>query len=101
MIEHFDFAQCSYIQRILVLERIYMDIKNALNKYDINIFYSEEDKGFIAKIVNVPELEYNSAFGLTREEAVRELEWAIRSIIEIRVEKGLDIPKASHSLKHS
>jgi predicted RNase H-like HicB family nuclease len=39
----------------------------------IDIFYSEEDEGYIA---NIPDLEFCSAFGFTREEALDELEKA-------------------------
>lgn len=40
-----------------------------MKHYHINIFYSEEDKGYIA---NIPDLKYCSTFGLTEEEALRE-----------------------------
>ena len=36
----------------------------------INIFYSEEDGGYIA---NIPNLKYCSAFGSTEEAALREV----------------------------
>lgn len=38
--------------------------------YHINIFYSEEDAGFIA---DIPDLEACSAFGSTPEEALHEV----------------------------
>jgi predicted RNase H-like HicB family nuclease len=38
--------------------------------YHINIFYSEEDEGYIA---DIPDLKYCSAFGDTPEEALREV----------------------------
>ena len=38
-------------------------------RYEVDIFWSEEDGGFIA---NVPELPYCSAFGETYEEALQE-----------------------------
>jgi predicted RNase H-like HicB family nuclease len=37
--------------------------------YHINIFYSEEDEGYIA---DTPDLKHCSAFGETPEEALRE-----------------------------
>ena len=38
-----------------------------MKDYHINIFYSEEDEGYIA---DISELKYCSAFGSTVEEAV-------------------------------
>jgi len=40
-----------------------------MSKYHINIFYSEEDGGYIA---DIPDLEHCSAFGDTPEEALKE-----------------------------
>ncbi len=44
-----------------------------MGDYHINIFYSEEDGGYIA---DIPDLESCSAFGETPEEALAELEKA-------------------------
>jgi predicted RNase H-like HicB family nuclease len=44
------------------------------NKYAVEIFYSEEDEGYIAV---APELPGCSAFGETEEEALREINVAI------------------------
>lgn len=41
-----------------------------MKDYHINIFYSEDDEGYVA---DIPDLKYCSAFGLTPEEAVREV----------------------------
>jgi predicted RNase H-like HicB family nuclease len=41
-----------------------------MKDYHINIFYSEEDRGYIA---DIPDLEYCSAFGETPEDALREV----------------------------
>jgi predicted RNase H-like HicB family nuclease len=41
-----------------------------LKAHHINVFYSEEDGGYIA---DVPDLKHCSAFGATPEEAVREV----------------------------
>jgi predicted RNase H-like HicB family nuclease len=38
--------------------------------YHINVFYSEEDEGYIA---DIPDLRHCSAFGATPEDAVREV----------------------------
>jgi len=44
-----------------------------MGDYHINIFYSEEDGGYIA---DIPDLEACSAFGETPEEALREVQLA-------------------------
>jgi predicted RNase H-like HicB family nuclease len=44
-----------------------------MGDYHINIFYSEEDGGYIA---DIPDLEACSAFGETPEEALREVQKA-------------------------
>jgi predicted RNase H-like HicB family nuclease len=41
-----------------------------MKDYHVNIFYSEEDEGYIA---DIPDLRYCSAFGDTPEEALREV----------------------------
>jgi len=40
-----------------------------MKDYHINIFYSEEDEGYIA---DIPDLKFCSAFGNTPEEALNE-----------------------------
>jgi predicted RNase H-like HicB family nuclease len=42
-----------------------------MKDYHINIFYSEEDEGYIA---DIPDLSVCSAFGITPEEALREVQ---------------------------
>ncbi len=44
-----------------------------MKDYHINIFYSEEDEGYIA---DIPDLRFCSAFGNTPAEALAELEIA-------------------------
>ena len=44
-----------------------------MRDYHINIFYSEEDGGYIA---DIPDLEACSAFGETPEEALQEVQKA-------------------------
>ncbi|MEK7815470.1 MAG: type II toxin-antitoxin system HicB family antitoxin [Pseudomonadota bacterium] len=60
-----------------------------MKEYHINIFYSEEDGGFIA---DIPDLEACSAFGATREDALREVERAKVAWIEAAKEAGKPIP---------
>ena len=61
-----------------------------MHKYHINIFFSEEDEGFIA---DVPDLRYCSAFGETAEEAVAEVEGAIEQWLDTARECGEPIPE--------
>ena len=56
-----------------------------MRDYHINIFYSEEDGGYIA---DIPDLEFCSAFGETPDEALRE--------VEIAKETWLKAAKAEH-----
>ena len=44
-----------------------------MSDYHINVFYSEEDGGYIA---DIPDLKSCSAFGQTPEEALREVQIA-------------------------
>jgi predicted RNase H-like HicB family nuclease len=56
--------------------------------YAIEIFYSEEDEGFIAV---VPELPGGSAFGETQERALKEVKIAMQLWLETAKEIG-EIP---------
>jgi predicted RNase H-like HicB family nuclease len=57
--------------------------------YAIEIFYSEEDEGFIAI---VPELPGCSAFGETEERALKEVKIAMQLWLETAKEIGREIP---------
>ncbi|MCL0040236.1 type II toxin-antitoxin system HicB family antitoxin [Thermodesulfovibrionales bacterium] len=59
-------------------------------KYAIEIFYSEEDGGYIAV---VPELAGCSAFGGTEEEALREAMTAMELWLETAKKEGREIPQ--------
>lgn len=61
-----------------------------MKDYHINLFYSEEDEGYIA---DIPDLSYCSAFGLTPEEALRELLIAKEAWLEAARELGKPIPE--------
>jgi predicted RNase H-like HicB family nuclease len=61
----------------------------ALSKYAIEIFYSDEDEGYIAV---VPELSGCSAFGETEEAALREIKIAIELWLEVAEKEGREIP---------
>ena len=59
-------------------------------KYAIEIFYSEDDEGYIAV---VPELRGCSAFGDTEEEALEEVKIAMELWLETATETGKFIPQ--------
>ena len=61
-----------------------------MSDYHINIFYSEEDEGYIA---DIPDLEHCSAFGKTPEEALREVETAKTAWLETAQREGKQIPQ--------
>ena len=58
--------------------------------YHINIFWSQEDQGYIA---DIPDLEFCSAFGDTPEEALREVQIAKELWLETARESGKPIPE--------
>ena len=60
-----------------------------MSDYHINIFYSEEDSGYIA---DIPDLDSCSAFGETPEQALKELEIAKKAWLEAAPEAGKPIP---------
>ncbi len=59
-------------------------------KYEIDIFWSEEDGGYIA---DVPDLKYCSAWGETYEEALREVRVAMDLHLEVLEQSGRPIPQ--------
>jgi predicted RNase H-like HicB family nuclease len=61
-----------------------------MKDYHINVFYSDEDKCYIA---DIPDLKYCSAHGDTPEEAVHEVLIAKEAWIEVAREEGLPIPE--------
>jgi predicted RNase H-like HicB family nuclease len=60
-----------------------------MKDYHINIFYSEEDEGYIA---DIPDLKACSAFGHTPEEALREVQIAKATWIEVALAEGIAVP---------
>jgi len=60
-----------------------------MSDYHINIFYSEEDGGYIA---DIPDLESCFAFGETAEKALAELQRAKAAWLEAARESGKPIP---------
>ena len=59
-------------------------------RYAIDIFYSEEDEGYVAV---APELPECSAFGETEEEALKEIKKATNLWLETAKKEGKEIPK--------
>ncbi len=60
-----------------------------MKAYHINIFYSEEDGGYIA---DIPDLKYCSAFGNTEEEALCEVLTAKQAWLEVAKAEGKPVP---------
>ncbi|MGQ9684295.1 MAG: type II toxin-antitoxin system HicB family antitoxin [Anaerolineae bacterium] len=60
-----------------------------MRDYHINVFYSEEDQGYIA---DGPDLRHCSAFGQTPEEALREMLKAKEAWVEAARASGKPIP---------
>ncbi len=64
-----------------------------MKDYHINIFYSEEDGGYIA---DIPDLEACSAFGSTPEEALKQVEIAKAAWLEAARSEGKTIPEPKY-----
>jgi predicted RNase H-like HicB family nuclease len=64
-----------------------------MKDYHINIFYSDENGGYIA---DIPDLDSCSAFGNSPEEALAELEQAKQAWLETARESGKPIPAPSY-----
>jgi predicted RNase H-like HicB family nuclease len=60
-----------------------------MKDYHINIFYSDEDGGYIA---DIPDLEACSAFGETPQQALVEVELAKAAWLEAARAEGKPIP---------
>ncbi|MDO9302641.1 MAG: type II toxin-antitoxin system HicB family antitoxin [Anaerolineales bacterium] len=61
-----------------------------MKDYHINIFYSDENGGYIA---DIPDLEYCSAYGETPEEALSEALIAKKVWLDAAKAEGKPIPK--------
>ena len=60
-----------------------------MSDYHINVFFSDEDEGYIA---DIPDLESCSAFGATAEEALVEVEKARDAWLAAARDAGKPIP---------
>ena len=65
-----------------------------MKDYHINIFYSEDDNGYIA---DIPDLKHCSAFGETPQQALAEVEIAKNLWIEVARKSGKVIPPPKYS----
>jgi len=61
--------------------------------YHINIFYSDDDDGYIA---DIPDLEFCSAFGETPAKALKEVEIAKKAWLETALAEGKPIPEPKY-----
>lgn len=64
-----------------------------MRDYHINIFYSEEDEGYIA---DIPDLVHCSAFGTSPDEALEEVLKAKEAWFEVAQEAGKPIPQPQY-----
>ena len=64
-----------------------------MKDYHINIFYIDEDEGYIA---DIPDLEFCSAFGESPEEALRNVLAAQKLWIEAARGSNKPIPKPKY-----
>jgi predicted RNase H-like HicB family nuclease len=64
-----------------------------MKDYHINIFYSDDDGGYIA---DIPDLTVCSAFGSTPEEALREVGQAKAAWLEAARAEGKPIPEPKY-----
>jgi predicted RNase H-like HicB family nuclease len=61
-----------------------------MSDYHINVFYSEDDSGYVA---DIPDLEACSAFGSSPEKALAEVERAKEAWLAAAREMGRPIPR--------
>ncbi len=63
-----------------------------MKDYHINVFFSDEDDGYIA---DIPDLDFCSAFGNTQEKALFEVLKAKEAWMETAKNNNKSIPKPS------
>ena len=64
-----------------------------MKDYHINIFYSDEDGGYIA---DIPDLDACSAFGKTPGEALKQIEIAKEAWLEAARAENRPVPKPKY-----
>jgi predicted RNase H-like HicB family nuclease len=68
-----------------------------MSDYHINLFYSEEDGGYIA---DIPDLKSCSAFGETAEEAFREVQLAKAAWLQTCRARKKSVPTPPAPARH-
>jgi predicted RNase H-like HicB family nuclease len=68
------------------------------SRYEIIIFWSEEDESFVAE---VPELPGCAADGATYQDALSNAESAIRDWVDAAIQLGRPIPKPKGRLEYA
>jgi predicted RNase H-like HicB family nuclease len=68
-----------------------------VSDYHINVFYSEEDGGYIA---DIPDLDACSAFGVTPQEALAEVLQAKQAWLDTARDRGHPIPEPRYPSIH-
>ena len=61
-----------------------------MRDYHINVFYSQEDEGYIT---DIPDLSHCSAFGISPEEALQEVLKAKKAWLEAAQAQAKPIPE--------
>lgn len=69
-----------------------------MNKYEVIIYWSEDDQAYIAEI---PELPGCAADGVTYSDALKNVEVIIQEWIETAKNQGRDIPKPKGRLLYA
>lgn len=64
-----------------------------MSDYHINVFYSDEDDGYIA---DIPDLEACSAFGSTPQEALAEVLRAKEAWLAAARDRGQSVPEPQY-----
>ncbi|MHB9037651.1 MAG: type II toxin-antitoxin system HicB family antitoxin [Armatimonadota bacterium] len=64
-----------------------------MRDYHINIFYSDEDGGYVA---DIPDLHACAAFGKTPEEALAEVQIAKDAWLEAALAEGKPVPRPKY-----
>lgn len=64
-----------------------------MKDYHINIFFSEEDGGYIA---DIPDLVSCSAFGKTPQEALKQVQIAKKAWLDVARDLGKPIPRPKY-----
>lgn len=68
-------------------------MKHSAQDYEVRLWYSPADKGFVAQVVDMPGV---SAVGDTREDAAREIQVALDLALRVYAEDGI-APPAPHN----